>query len=190
MCEAITSTNNCGRQSLGKCCCVSVRQVTQKIALQWQYLERGLLSAMCLEEFRQPVLFLCREDTIECTVTGAQYYSADLPQGGLEVPCELRFQGSSQDIAISQKLLVPARSSGTITNASVKHTPVEQPRRKLRCDPDVVMVEDMVLNSENQLAPQLSLNQIDLSIADKEITREGKQSTDKHDAYAQAILKS
>lgn len=77
-----------------------------------------------------------------------------------------------------------------VTNASVKHTPVEQPRRKLRCDPDVVMVEDMVLNSENQLAPQLSLNQIDLSIADKEITREGKQPTDKHNAYAQAILKS
>lgn len=31
------------------------------VAEQRQYLERGLLSAMCLEEFRQPVLCFCAE---------------------------------------------------------------------------------------------------------------------------------
>ena len=36
-------------------------------------------------------LFLRRGGTIICTVTGGRRYSADLPQGGLEVPCSLLF---------------------------------------------------------------------------------------------------
>ena len=64
-----------------------------------------------------------------------------------------------------------------------------QPRKKARYDPDVITVEDVVFNSENVPAPWLSLNQISLSIADKEIVVEGKQLTDKHINYAQAILK-
>ena len=42
---------------------------------------------------------------MECTITGARCYSADLPQGGLEVPCELRFKGNAQDVAKRKKLL-------------------------------------------------------------------------------------
>ena len=32
--------------------------------------------------------------TIECTVTGCRKYSADLAQGGLEVPCSLLFKAT------------------------------------------------------------------------------------------------
>ena len=39
-------------------------------------------------------LFLPRRGTIECTVTGRRKYSADLAQGGLEVPCSA-FQGNT-----------------------------------------------------------------------------------------------
>ena len=42
------------------------------------------LSRVCL-------LFLRRGGTIICTVTGGRRYSADQPQGGLEVPCSLLF---------------------------------------------------------------------------------------------------
>ena len=36
-------------------------------------------------------LFICRGDTINSRVDGHRRYSADLPQGGLEVPCILTF---------------------------------------------------------------------------------------------------
>lgn len=39
-------------------------------------------------------LFLCRNGTIHCTITGTRCFSGDLPQGGLEVPCELNLRGS------------------------------------------------------------------------------------------------
>ena len=42
--------------------------------------------------------FLWRGGTITCRVTGTRRYSADLRQGGLEIPCQLRFEGNSKDI--------------------------------------------------------------------------------------------
>ena len=53
-------------------------------------------------------LFLDKEDTtITCTITGKRCYSSDLPQGGLEVPCVLYFQGRIKDIGKIVKLLCP-----------------------------------------------------------------------------------
>ena len=43
-------------------------------------------------------LFLLRGGTILCTVVGGRRYSADLAQGGLEVPCILRFIGKPKEI--------------------------------------------------------------------------------------------
>ena len=40
-------------------------------------------------------LFLRRGGTIYCIVTNTRRYSADLPQGGLEIPCTLHFEGKS-----------------------------------------------------------------------------------------------
>ena len=90
-------------------------------------------------------LCLRRGGTIECTVTGVRCYSADMPQGGLEVLCELRFKGNPQDVAKLQKLLAPEGSSGAETNIVVEGTPVEQPRKKIKYE-DVIIVEDIVLN--------------------------------------------
>ena len=49
---------------------------------------------------------------IFCQVTGRRRHSADLPQGGLEVPCTLMFVRQSQDINKVRKLisLAPAKS--------------------------------------------------------------------------------
>ena len=38
-------------------------------------------------------LFLRRGGTIYCIVTNTRRYSADFPQGGLEIPCTLHFEG-------------------------------------------------------------------------------------------------
>ena len=49
------------------------------------------ISSICL-------LFLRRDGTIQCKVTGSRQYSHDLPQGGLEIPCQLIFEGDSKYI--------------------------------------------------------------------------------------------
>lgn len=43
-------------------------------------------------------LFLRRGGSIDCTVTGRRRYSADLPQGGLEIPCTLLFKAKAKEI--------------------------------------------------------------------------------------------
>ena len=58
-------------------------------------------------------LFLRRGGTTTCRVTGANRYSADLVQGGLEIPCKLVFTGDDKDIAKVQELLKVAPSSGS-----------------------------------------------------------------------------
>ena len=50
-------------------------------------------------------LFLRRGGVIECTVTGKQRYSVDLPQGGLEISCSLLFMATHQELSKLKKLL-------------------------------------------------------------------------------------
>ena len=40
-------------------------------------------------------------------MTGHRRYSVDLPQGGLEVPCILRFEGEAKEIAKLKKFVKP-----------------------------------------------------------------------------------
>lgn len=44
-------------------------------------------------------MFLLRGGTIRCRVTASRRYSGDLPQGGLEIPCMLMFEGGAKDVA-------------------------------------------------------------------------------------------
>ena len=43
-------------------------------------------------------LFIRRGGSISCSPTGRRRYSSDLPQGGLEIPCLLFFEGDSKEI--------------------------------------------------------------------------------------------
>ena len=43
-------------------------------------------------------LFLRRGGIIRCRVTGRRRYSSDLPQGGLEIPCQLEFSATLKEI--------------------------------------------------------------------------------------------
>ena len=49
----------------------------------------GKISAACC-------LFLCRSSTIVCKITGSRQASANLPQGGLEVPRTFKFAGEKE----------------------------------------------------------------------------------------------
>ena len=50
-------------------------------------------------------LFLRRGSSISCRVAGPRRYSADLPQGGLEIPCVLRFEGDTKEIIKIKKFV-------------------------------------------------------------------------------------
>ena len=50
-------------------------------------------------------MFLQRGGIISCTVTGEKRYSRDLPQGGLEITCQLKFTGNDKDLSKNQKLV-------------------------------------------------------------------------------------
>ena len=49
-------------------------------------------------------IFIDMGGRINCGVTGSRRYSEDLPQGGLEIPCKIFFQGSTQHLAKLKKL--------------------------------------------------------------------------------------
>ena len=70
---------------------------------------------------------LRRGGTITCQVTGTRRYSANrLPQGGLEIPCQLIFRGKKSDLDKIEKLMKAAvkndkpdtKSSGSLTKAT------------------------------------------------------------------------
>ena len=73
-------------------------------------------------------LFLRRNGTIHCTITGTRRFSGDLPQGGLEVPCKLKFKGQPNDVAKVRKLLTVRSSTSTTPNAET--TEIQQPNKK------------------------------------------------------------
>ena len=50
-------------------------------------------------------IFLQRGGSITCIIIGARQFSNDLPQGGLEVPCTLNFEGALNNIEKIKKLL-------------------------------------------------------------------------------------
>ena len=50
-------------------------------------------------------LFLRQEGSIQCTVTGRRWYSFDLPQGGLEIPCLVKFTAKSKEVKKLKQLL-------------------------------------------------------------------------------------
>ena len=124
------------------------------------------LSAVCC-------LLLGKGGTIFCEVTGRRRFSADLPQGGLEVPCTLIFTGAGKYIAKVQKLVQLARSSGLDLSftASEPGSLPEQPNKKLKTEKD----EDSWL---------LTLSQFD-----KKALCDGKRLNDNHINFAQGLLR-
>ena len=80
-------------------------------------------------------LFLNRNGSIHCVVTGERCYSCDLPQGGLEVPCVLQFKGQPKDVLKLKKLLSPAGTKSGGEN-------VQQPTKKRNINLDPTIIDD------------------------------------------------
>ena len=115
-----------------------------------------------------------------CEVTGRRRFSADLPQGGLEVPCTLIFTGAGKYIAKVQKLVQLARSSGLDVSfsASEPGSLPEQPNKKLKTEKDA--------SSEDSW---LQLDGLTLSQFDRNALCDGKRLNDNHINLSQALLR-
>ena len=126
-------------------------------------------------------LFLGRNSTIQCQVTGTRQYSVDLPQGGLEVPCKLIFSGQARLIIRVQKPLQEALNSGLLTPCNVdsdpqQKSPTKQPNKKRRIE-------------QGDSECWVQLNRIVLSQSDRDHVHDGRWLNDKHINYAQSLLK-
>ena len=59
-------------------------------------------------------LFLQKGGAISCVVTGTMRYSNDLPQGGMEIQCQLKFCGKNDILQkIKQLLHSPDKNEST-----------------------------------------------------------------------------
>ena len=137
------------------------------------------------------MLLLERNGTILCTVTGPRRHSADLPQGGLELPCILTFSGDSSTVSKVQMIL-----------ASMRMKP--QPKQALCNDDSNIKVifelpllqassKDTIdsMEVDDQMEQLwMKIGDIQLMEADKCILTEGGQLYDKHINAAQRLLKA
>ena len=156
--------------------------------------------------------FLRRGGVITCTVTGVRHYSNDLPQGGLEVPCCLKFSASSKEINKIIKLLplAPSNTGGTVTlTANIKTSTASKPGSNsssmatgslnVKHDPDegycdLAMEPPPIKrcrtsSSATADAVWLKLEKITLSVFDKEALCNDLELNDRHINYCQGLLK-
>ena len=73
-------------------------------------------------------LFIQKGGRVLCTVQASRRYSADLPQGGLEVPCTLRFSGAEKIVTKLRRLLALHKDNKHVT------AEVVQPTKKRKID--------------------------------------------------------
>ena len=125
-------------------------------------------------------LFLRKEGSITCLVTGHRRFSADLVQGGLEIPCVLRFQGDTKVTAKAKKLVESALS----TTAAVC-CPASK-KRKVADVPTILPDADEDTSSEEWVRFGKGLV---LTVADKEHILAGGKLDDRHIDVAQNLLK-
>lgn len=152
-------------------------------------------------------IFIRRGGSILCLVNGARRYSSDLPQGGLEIPCVLKFAARNEKEAAKTKrllesalnILIPSEG-GNRSNTSYSENSAPSSSSS-NVDDDLNMLTDRaVLNKENnvmELTVDLTENcSVDSPPAKKQKVFDvekiimGEELTDAEIHYAQRLLKA
>ena len=135
-------------------------------------------------------LFLRRYGTISCQVSGSRRYSSDLPQGGLEIPCQLIFSGDEKIVQKAKDLLDKEKELEK-ENELNKEKELEKEKES-----EVIDVDDMSLPKRLKLTeeidkecPWIELDGIGLTTTDRDIVIRGSQLHDKHIELHQWMLK-
>lgn len=128
-------------------------------------------------------LFLRRDGSITCQVTDSRRFSDDLAQGGLEIPCVLRFEGDTKVTAKAKKLVESALSTTTTVDL------LASKKRK------VTDASTILPNTAEDSSSQVTKEWIRfgkglvLTLADKEHILAGEKLNDRHIDLAQNMLK-
>ena len=120
---------------------------------------------------------LQKEEEIKCCITAACHcYSADLPQGGLEIPCKLVFSGhkvliikikklvpDGSHLAFSSAVSVPAGEQDNVqkaTKTQIGATLLSQPEtadagHEVEVEDELHTKEEIILLQQNQIVKRL-----------------------------------
>ena len=119
---------------------------------------------------------------IHCTVTAARCYSADLVQGGLEIPCILKFEGSEKYAMKAEKLIRSALSTEQSTSSTNQPDSKEEDKRKNESP-----TNDSPSDSPTVVAKKRKLTDT-LGEQESGIMR-GEKLSDMHVNFVQCLLK-
>ena len=119
-------------------------------------------------------LFLRRNGVMKIQTTGGRRYSADLPQGGLEIPCKITFEGVGKNVQKVKKLISAAVLTPPTAGESL---PPDNKRRKIDSSADSDPAKEWV-----------RCGCLILSQHDRNILLTGQELSDKHIDFAHTLL--
>ena len=139
-------------------------------------------------------IFLSTGGTIDCVVVNSRRYSRDLPQGGLEIPCRLIFNGKAKYVSKIKRLVLPPVTEPHHNDVDAT---VQPPIKKQKIE-DESQVTD--LSKDDDVGCELEASAptrvwvcLDgsyiLTENDKRIIQSGEELTDNHVNFAQRLLK-
>ena len=131
-------------------------------------------------------LFLRRNGVISVCTTEKRRFSEDLPQGGLEIPCILSFEGASMEIQKVKKLVTTALSNNP-TLKSCKENDETQPSKRRKTEKD--STERNNSEPEADTSVWVQCGGVVLTNDDRRILATGQKLTDQHINYAQTLLR-
>ena len=118
-------------------------------------------------------LFIRNGGTLTCTVTGKRRRSEDLPQGGLEIPCLLKFEGSDELVA-KVKNRLGETAEGRQTGDMVIPQPDEQGHSEPNADTETPINEEPRPTIYQKKGSQLTLPVVAEGKADDNTTPKKK----------------
>ena len=150
-------------------------------------------------------LFIRQGGTITYMITGNRQYSADLPQGALEIPCQCVFNGNNKVVHKAQKMLQQFTADSTAATAAKTEVTAEVKLEPQLAGLEPTTVYNVKVNPSEEILVEISsdeeevhcnnviwveIDRLKLYITDKNILcTPGRPLTDKHINYAQVLLR-
>ena len=138
-------------------------------------------------------MFLRKNGTITCQVTGNRRYSSDLPQGGLEIPCTLTFSGDTMYVEKLKGLLHDLKTKANPKTDSITAGVDDCDDVNESSIPEVLSTDD---EEEDSMCKRkkvgetvwVSIKGIILTDNDQRIIANGSELTDMHINFFQQLL--
>ena len=150
-------------------------------------------------------VFILGGGVITCVITGNRQYSLDHPRGGLDVPCQLIFNGTEMMLTKIKPLLLDAPNFNVPTIASNNSdTPSSSQNTNSKLNESVVSVNSKFVSAASIIIPDsvdhssnleedmvwVEVGRSKLLLSDKDVLlTPGLPLTDKHINFAQMLFK-